>query len=57
MSTHNICFHGKKKEKYQYFWTDLFEAILSNVFIFIDHKSRMTQMNNFEFHFFYITCL
>ena len=36
----------------QYFWVDLFEAVLSNVFVFIDHKSRKTQIDNFEFHFY-----
>ena len=40
----------------QYFLVDLFEAILSKFFIFIDLKSRMTQINSFEFHFI-ITCL
>ena len=65
MSTHNICFvfcfvfSGEiRKKKYQYFWVDIFEAILSNFFTFIDNKSRMTQMHvdSFEFHPF-ITCL
>ena len=52
MSTHNLCFHGKirkKKKKHQYFWVDLFQAILSNLFTFIGHKSRMTQIDSFEF--------
>ena len=36
-----------KKKKYQYWWDDLFEAILSNFFTFIDLKSRMTQIDSF----------
>ena len=52
MSTHNISFHGEIKKKYQYFWIDLFKAILSKSFIFIDLKSRMIQIDSFEFHFF-----
>ena len=49
-------FSWRNEKKYKYFWVELFEAILSNFFTFIDHKSRMTQMDSFEFHF-YITCL
>ena len=57
MSTHNIIFHEEiKKKKYQYFWDDLFQAILSIFFTFIDHKSKMTQIDSFEFHFL-IICL
>ena len=56
MSTHNICFLWRIREIYQYFLVGLFEAILSNFITFIDHKSRKTQIDSFEFHF-YITCL
>ena len=45
-----------EKEEKNYFWIDLFKAILSNSFTFIDHKSRMIQIDSFEFQFF-ITCL
>ena len=45
-------FHGEMKN-YQFFWVDLFEAILSNFFTFIDQKSRMTQIDNFEYSFLY----
>ena len=59
MSTHNIMFSWRNKKEYQYFSVEtgaLFQAILSNFFTFIDHKSRMTQIDSLEFHFF-ITCL
>ena len=42
---HMISWRNKKKN--QYFWVDLFQAILSNGFIFIDHKSGMTQTDSF----------
>ena len=49
--------HQKRiREKYQYFGIDLFKAILSNFFIFIDHKSTTIETDSFEIHFF-ITCL
>ena len=38
MSTHNICFHGEIR-KYQYFWADLFKALLSIFFTITDHKN------------------
>ena len=55
-SASSIQLSWRNKKKYQYFWVDLFEAILSNFLTFIDHKPRMTEIDNFEFHF-YITCL
>ena len=55
MSSHYICFHGEIR-KISELLADLFEAILSNFFTFIGHKSRMTQTDSFEFHF-YIACL
>ena len=53
MSTHNICFHGEIRKNI-YFLVDLFQAFLSNFLSIIDHKSRMTQIERFEFHFFII---
>ena len=54
MSTFNVCY--KEIRKFQYFWIDIFKAILSFFLTFIDHRSRMTQIDSFEFHFF-INCL
>ena len=57
MSARNICFHGKIRRISSTFWLTFFEAILSLFFFtFIDHKSRMTQIYSFKFHFF-ITCV
>ena len=53
MSIHNICFHAEIR-KYQYFWVDSFKAILSFFLTFTDYKSRVTQIDSFEFHFFII---
>ena len=55
MNTHNICFHGEINSfscKNQYFLVDFLNTMLSIFFTFIDHESRMTQIDSFEFHFF-----
>ena len=49
-------FHGEIRKISTDFLDDLFEAIISNFFTFIDHKSRMTQIDSFEFHS-HITCV
>ena len=49
MCSHNICFYGEIK--YQYFWADLFKGILIIILNFIDHQSKMTQIDSLEFHF------
>ena len=55
MSTHNICLNGEIR-KISILLVDLLKAILLNFFTFIDHKSRNTQTDSFEFDF-YITCI
>ena len=42
-------FSWKNKKKYQYYLVEtnaLFQAILSKFFAFIDHKSKMTQIDS-----------
>ena len=48
-------FSWENKKKYQCISvdrSDLFKAVLSNLFVFIDHKSRIIKIDSFEFHFF-----
>ena len=53
MSTHNICFHGeiKKNSTFKLTYLRLLHQFSS---LFIDHKSKINQIDSLEFHF-YIT--
>ena len=51
-------FPWRNKKNYEYFWVDFLRPFYLFIyfFIFIDHKSRMTKIDSFKFHFS-ITCL
>ena len=56
MSTNKICFHGEIRKIAKLFGgkSALFHAILSNIFTFIGHKSKMTVIDMLIFHYFFL---
>ena len=52
MSTHNIQFHGEIRKISLLLGCLIKGYFIIFFFIFIDHKSRITQKDSFEFHFF-----